>query len=232
MFIHPCLPKLVINIFGFCGMVTLSLWISCVWACWGEGVCGDMSVQGQYHSRGRKERGHRGEGTGLGTENSLLGWNCIEALTNHKTLLLWLAPCFLTHQTIYRFDLQPRHLLPYRALCSKINLNILLIYQIRRAMLAGNLRSINKYKIVVLNLSDFLHCSQKYSKASKNFFSFNLIYWISIKYRDLIKYNAHGTLGILKCMTFTGLEIILPLMSRFSKCESCPIYLQNVFIFL
>lgn len=87
MFIHPCLPKLVINIFGSCGMVTLSLWISCVWACWGEGVGGDMSVQGQYHSRGRKERGHKGEGTGRGTENSLLGWNCFEAPTNHKTLL-------------------------------------------------------------------------------------------------------------------------------------------------
>lgn len=162
MFIHPCHLKLVINIFGSCGMGTLSLWISCVWVCWGEGVGGvDMSVQGQYHSRGGKERGRKGEGTGLGTENSLLGWNCIEAPTNHKTLLFSLAPYSLTHQTIYRLDRQPRHLLLYRALCSKIYLNILLIYQIRRAMLAGNLRSINKYKIVAVDLSDFWHCSFK-----------------------------------------------------------------------
>jgi len=43
-----------------------------------------MSVQGQYHSRGGKVRGRKGEGTGLETENSLLGWNSIEATLNKK----------------------------------------------------------------------------------------------------------------------------------------------------
>lgn len=110
MFIQLSHPKLVRNIFDSCGcpcelavceFVGVKRWV---------GV--DMSVQGQYHSRGGKERRHEGEGTGLGTENSLLGRNCNEAPTNHKTLLSSLAPCSLTHQTIYIFDLQPRHLQP------------------------------------------------------------------------------------------------------------------------
>jgi len=39
------------------------------------------------------------------------------------------------------------------------------------------------------------------------------------------------TLGNFKCMTFIGLEIVLPQMSRFSKCESC-LYTKCIYFFV
>lgn len=93
----------------------LSLWISCRGEGWTGWTCRSKASGRWEHSRGGKERGREGEGTGLGTQNSLLGWNCNEAApANHKMLFSSLALWSLTHQTIYSFDQPPRHLIAYK----------------------------------------------------------------------------------------------------------------------